>query len=152
MRFNTIAGTLLVSKSNVGLDIRCCYDTAAYFSDKGRIPMSQTLPKLFVLDTNVVLHDAGCIDNFEENDIATTVLKELDKFKRGVRTSTFNRANSCNLLDELTGPLLSEEGASRGDNLGNIRVVIGGPLDQQIYTAFLEDSPDRQTEGLWHPA
>ncbi len=24
-------------------------------------------PKLFVLDTNVVLHDAGCIRNFEEN-------------------------------------------------------------------------------------
>ena len=56
------------------------------------------------------------------------------------------------MLDELTGPLLSEEGASRGDTLGNIRVVIGGPLDQQIYTAFLEDSPDRQTEGLWHSA
>ena len=97
MRSNTIAGTLLVSKSNVGLDIRCCYDTAAYFSDKGRIPMSQTLPKLFVLDTKIVLHNAGCIDNFEENDIAIpiTVLKALDKFKRGVRTSTFNRANSC---------------------------------------------------------
>ena len=95
MRSNTIAGTLLVSKSNVGLDIRCCYDTAAFFSDKGRIPMSQTPPKLFVLDTNVVLHDAGCIDNFAENGIAITVLKELDKFRRRVRTSTFKRANSC---------------------------------------------------------
>ena len=42
-------------------------------------------PKLFVLDTNVILHDAGCIRNFEENDIAIpiTVLEELDRFKKG---------------------------------------------------------------------
>ena len=41
--------------------------------------------KLFVLDTNVILHDAGCLRNFEENDIAIpiTVLEELDKFKKG---------------------------------------------------------------------
>ena len=42
-------------------------------------------PKLFVLDTNVILHDAGCIRNFEENDVAIpiAVLEELDKFKKG---------------------------------------------------------------------
>ena len=36
--------------------------------------------KLFVLDTNVILHDAGCLRNFEENDVAIpiTVLEELD--------------------------------------------------------------------------
>ena len=42
-------------------------------------------PKLFVLDTNVILHDSGCIRNFEENDIVIpiTVLEDLDKFKKG---------------------------------------------------------------------
>lgn len=41
--------------------------------------------KLFVIDTNVVLHDAGCLRNFEENDVAVpiTVLEELDRFKKG---------------------------------------------------------------------
>src|SRR5438445_6944091 len=41
--------------------------------------------KIFVLDTNVILHDSGCIHNFAEHDIAIpiTVLEELDKFKRG---------------------------------------------------------------------
>ena len=41
--------------------------------------------KLFVLDTNVILHDAGCIERFQENDIAIpiTVLEELDQFKKG---------------------------------------------------------------------
>ena len=26
-------------------------------------------PKLFVLDTNVILHDSRCIFNFQDNDI-----------------------------------------------------------------------------------
>ena len=108
--------------------------------------MSLPAPKLFVLDTNVVLHDAGCIDNFEENDIAIpiTVLEELDKFKRGSEDIHFQAREFLRMLDAVTGPLLSDEGASRGDNLGNIRVVIGGPLDDRIYTAFFQDSPDHR--------
>lgn len=108
--------------------------------------MTLPTPKLFVLDTNVVLHDAGCIDNFEENDIAIpiTVLEELDKFKRGSEDIHFQAREFLRMLDAVTGPLLSEEGASRGDGLGNIRVVIGGPLDDRIYTAFLQDSPDHR--------
>jgi len=40
--------------------------------------------KLFIIDTNVLLHDYKCIYNFEENDviIPIVVLEELDKFKR----------------------------------------------------------------------
>ncbi|MDG2470814.1 MAG: PIN domain-containing protein [Pirellulaceae bacterium] len=40
--------------------------------------------RLFVLDTNVCLHDAGCIRKFEEHDLAlpTTVLEELDNIKK----------------------------------------------------------------------
>ena len=41
--------------------------------------------KVFVLDTNVILHDARCIWKFEDNDLAIpiTVLEELDRFKKG---------------------------------------------------------------------
>ncbi|MCX6261829.1 MAG: PIN domain-containing protein, partial [Bacteroidia bacterium] len=37
--------------------------------------------KLFIIDTNVLLHDYKCIYNFEENDviIPIVVLEELDK-------------------------------------------------------------------------
>ena len=48
------------------------------------------------------------------------------------------------MLDSLTGPLLSEAGASRGDGLGNIRVVIGGPIDSRIREAFMQDLPDHR--------
>ncbi|MEJ2049213.1 MAG: PIN domain-containing protein, partial [Calditrichota bacterium] len=41
--------------------------------------------KLFVLDTNVILHDYNCIHSFGDNDIAIpiSVLEEIDNFKRG---------------------------------------------------------------------
>ncbi len=40
-------------------------------------------PKIFILDTNVILHDASSINNFEENDviIPLPVIEELDHFK-----------------------------------------------------------------------
>ena len=40
--------------------------------------------KLFVLDTNVILHDGECFLNFDEHDviIPMVVLEELDKFKK----------------------------------------------------------------------
>ena len=43
------------------------------------------MKKIFVLDTNVILHDAECIFSFQENDlvIPITVLEELDQFKKG---------------------------------------------------------------------
>ena len=39
-----------------------------------------------ILDTNVILHDAGCLRSFEEHDIAIpiTVLEELDRFTRAL--------------------------------------------------------------------
>ena len=41
-------------------------------------------PKIFVLDTNIVLHDYKAIRKFQDNDIVIpiAVLEELDKFKR----------------------------------------------------------------------
>jgi PhoH-like ATPase len=43
------------------------------------------MKKLFVVDTNVVLFDHTCIYNFDEHDVALSivVLEELDRFKRG---------------------------------------------------------------------
>ena len=41
--------------------------------------------KVFVIDTNVILHDHECIYHFNDNDVILpiTVLEELDRFKRG---------------------------------------------------------------------
>ena len=41
-------------------------------------------PKIFVLDTNVILHDYKSIYKFQDNDIVIpiAVIEELDKFKK----------------------------------------------------------------------
>jgi PhoH-like ATPase len=111
--------------------------------------MRDARPKLFVLDTNVILHDSGCIRNFEENDVAIpiTVLEELDQFKRGNEDLNFQAREFLRRLDALTGDVLSEEGSPLGAGLGSIRVVLGG-RDDRLHEAFLQDSPDHRILGL----
>ena len=46
--------------------------------------MTPNKKKIFVLDTNVILHDNACIYQFSDNDVVIpiTVLEELDQFKK----------------------------------------------------------------------
>ena len=90
--------------------------------------MTPVRPKLFVLDTNVILHDSGCIRNFEENDVAIpiTVLEELDQFKRGNEDIHFQALEFLRRIDALTGDVLSPAGSPLGEGLGSVRVVLGG--------------------------
>ncbi len=108
--------------------------------------MSPATAKIFVLDTNVILHDANCIAKFGKSDIVIpiTVLEELDKFKRGNENIHFQARDFVRRLDDLTGPLLSEAGASRGEGLGNIRVMLGGPVGTRFKEAFLTDVADHR--------
>ena len=102
--------------------------------------------KLFVLDTNVILHDSSCITHFEENDIAIpiTVLEELDNFKRGNEQIHFNARDFLRILDELTGDQLFEDGVSIGKNKGKIRVIVGKDWHPKLGTLFTEDTPDHR--------
>jgi PhoH-like ATPase len=110
------------------------------------MPPAATAAKLYVLDTNVILHDSGCIRNFEEHDIAIpiTVLEELDRFKRGNEDINFQAREFLRQLDDLTGDALSETGASLGPGHGSIRVVLGGELDTRLKAAFSQDTPDHR--------
>jgi PhoH-like ATPase len=109
-------------------------------------PVPPPVSKLFVLDTNVILHDSGCIRNFAEHDIAIpiTVLEELDRFKRGNEDINFQAREFLRQLDELTGDVLSETGAPLGAGHGSVRVVLGGELDSRLKAALLHDSPDHR--------
>ena len=102
--------------------------------------------KLFVIDTNVILHDAGCLRNFQEHDIAIpiTVLEELDRFKKGNDDLNFQARAFLRRVDELTGDVLSSDGASIGDGLGSIRVVLEANHNQRLKDAFLADCPDHR--------
>ncbi len=108
--------------------------------------LSRSLGKLFVLDTNVILHDAGCLRKFHEHDVAIpiTVLEELDRFKKGNDDVNFQARAFLRELDELTGDLLSAEGAPLGDELGCIRVVMAREFSKRLQETFVQDSPDHR--------
>jgi PhoH-like ATPase len=102
--------------------------------------------KVFILDTNVILHDSGCIHNFAEHDVVIpiTVLEELDRFKKGNEDVHFHAREFLRQLDALTGDVLSGDGAPLGPELGRIRVVLGRELNERVRKAFLTDSPDHR--------
>lgn len=103
-------------------------------------------PKLFVLDTNVILHDSACLHEFQENDIALpiTVLEELDKFKKGNGDLHYHARQFLRSLDELTGDILCQQGATIGEDLGRIRVLLGAKMLPQLQQLLLGDSPDHR--------
>lgn len=102
--------------------------------------------KLFVLDTNVILHDAGCLRSFAEHDVAIpiTVLEELDRFKKGNEDLNFQARAFLRTLDEVTGDVLADDGAPLGDGLGHIRVVLAREFAHRLQETFLQDNPDHR--------
>lgn len=102
--------------------------------------------KNFVLDTNVILHDYKCIDNFQENDIylPIVVLEELDKFKKGSEQINFNAREFVRELDMLTDKDLFLKGASLGPGKGTLHIITGNPYQAKIAQSFPEHTPDHR--------
>ncbi len=102
--------------------------------------------KIFVLDTNVILHDHTCIYQFQDNDIILpiTVLEELDKFKRGNDLINYQAREFVRLLDEIIGDELFNGGKSLGKNKGKLRIEAGKPFSEALKTSFREDIPDHR--------
>jgi len=113
--------------------------------------------KIFVLDTNVILHDPSCINQFEENDIVIpiTVIEEIDHFKRGSQVININAREFVRTLDSLTGKLLFNGGVPLGKGKGKVRIVISKSIAKEIKDSFREDTPDHRilnTAYLLHKA
>lgn len=102
--------------------------------------------KNFVLDTNVILHDAKSIYNFEENNIylPIVVLEELDNFKKGNEQINFNAREFIREIDKITDNKLFTEGASLGPGLGRLYIVVGEQDNPEIVKAFPEKKADHR--------
>ncbi|MCQ3016217.1 PhoH family protein [Pseudomonas tremae] len=72
--------------------------------DHGRTP-STNQPILYVLDTNVLIHDPNALLNFEEHHVAIpmTVLEELDKLKAGKHSVAAECRQAIRLIDKTLG-------------------------------------------------
>ncbi len=125
-----------------------CFANLDTFKDSKIVKMlsKTTKSKIFILDTNVILHDHTCIYQFEENDIILpiTVLEELDKFKRGNDLINFQAREFTRLLDEIVGDELFNGGKPLGKGLGKLRIETGKPFSDTLKTSFKEDIPDHR--------
>ncbi len=108
--------------------------------------MARKKKKNFVLDTNVILHDFRCLDNFEENDVylPIVVLEELDKFKKGNDQINYNAREFLRQLDVITDDNLFTKGTPLGSGMGNLFVATGIKDQERVYTMFPERIPDHR--------
>ena len=112
--------------------------------------------KLFVLDTNVLMHDPMCLFRFEEHDIflPMIVLEELDGHKKGMTEVARNARQTSRSLDALAGAQGAE--ITKGlklDTTGH-REAKGSllfqtkPLDYSLPTSLPQGKADNQILGV----
>jgi PhoH-like ATPase len=111
-------------------------------------------PKIFVLDTNIILHDHNAIHKFQDNDlvIPIAVIEELDKFKKGNDTLGYNARGFMRDIDKLTdGRTFGENGISLGKGLGNIKVEPNHPFAPEYKDLFKDDIQDHRilATSMW---
>ena len=106
------------------------------------------LPKIFVLDTNIILHDSRSIYNFQENDlvIPIAVIEELDKFKKSTDVLGYNAREFMRKIDILSADknFFKGEGFSLGKGLGTLRVEINHPFPLELQGSFKDDIQDHR--------
>ena len=112
--------------------------------------------KLFVLDTNVLMHDPMCLFRFEEHDIflPMIVLEELDSNKKGMTEVARNARQTSRTLDALVG--ISNSDISTGLDLSSTgHKDVGGklffqtvPLTFDLPTSLPQGKADNQILGV----
>ena len=79
-------------------------------SQPARAPRKPKVKKLFVLDTNVLMHDPTSLFRFDEHDVYLPIatLEELDAHKRGLSDVSRNARQASRFLDEIVSGKVSD--------------------------------------------
>lgn len=103
------------------------------------------MKKIFVLDTNVLLHDPRAIFSFEDNDVVIpiVVIEELDKFKKGIDEMGRNARMVSRILDEhrLKGKLSKGVPLEGG---GSLRVELNHQSPQHLPPELISTKGDNR--------
>lgn len=110
--------------------------------------------KIFVLDTNVILHDHKAIRHFQDNNlvIPVAVIEELDKFKKGNDALAFNARGFVRDLDRITeGRMFGKDGVPIGKNAGLIKIEPNHPFPDELRDLFQDDIQDHRilATAIW---
>lgn len=84
-------------------------------------------PKIFVLDTSVILYDHNAFENFQEHDVAIPiqVLEELDNMKSGNDTRNFEARSFIRLMDDISRKhLINQWQPLNGKGKGSFKVIM----------------------------
>lgn len=86
--------------------------------------MAAKNPKIFVLDTSVIIYDHNSIKHFNENDIVIpiTVLEELDTFKKGNDIKNYEARETIRFIDKLSGKNSLNQWMPLGKGLGKFLI------------------------------
>lgn len=87
----------------------------------------KNLPKIFVLDTSVIIFNHNALESFEEHDVAIpiTVLEELDNFKKGNDIKNFEAREFIRIMDAYSqGRALTDWIPLNGKSKGKFKVVM----------------------------
>ena len=111
-------------------------------------------PKIFVLDTNIILHDYKAIRKFKDNDlvIPIAVIEELDKFKKGNDQLAYNARGFMRDIDRITeGRSFGQNGVPIAKGLGNIKIEPNHPFPEEMKDLFFDDIPDHRilSTAIW---
>ncbi len=108
--------------------------------------MSPKPKKVFVLDTNVILHDSSCLYHFKEHDIALpiAVIEELDQFKKGNETIHYHARNFLRMIDKLSEDHLFNGGVSIGPKHGKLSILLQQTVNKTLAAHFSQDKPDNK--------
>jgi PhoH-like ATPase len=111
-------------------------------------------PKIFVLDTNIILHDYKAIRKFKDNDlvIPIAVIEELDKFKKGNDQLAYNARGFMRDIDRITeGRSFGQHGVPIAKGLGNIKIEPNHPFPEEMKDLFFDDIPDHRilSTAIW---
>ena len=112
--------------------------------------------KLFVLDTNVLMHDPMCLFRFEEHDIylPMIVLEELDGHKKGMTEVARNARQTSRTLDALAGTPGADitagfQLASTGHREARGKLLFQTqPLNYTLPTSLPQGKADNQILGV----
>ena len=85
------------------------------------------MSKIYILDTNVILHDPSSFKKFKKNRVVIpiSVIEEIDNFKKGQDILNFNARQFIRMLDELESEdenITEEKGVNIGDDLGYLKI------------------------------
>ncbi len=103
------------------------------------------MKKIFVLDTNVLLHDPRAIFSFEDNDVIVpiVVIEELDKFKKGIDEIGRNARQVSRILDDFRQKGKLSQGVQL-DGGGSLRVELNHQSPQHLPNELLATKADNR--------